>query len=307
MATFTLQSLPNSFIQFNRGKDVQVADDEVDPGSGYTGGRGDTCIDCEDEPEWCLPINEITDIAFQWVLDGVTEEKSADFAIGLLQGCDCTFYGEVTDADFLETWNINYTAIGNNIYAGIFMPTESLGLCDLLDSGELLKLVLYDISQNYAVACTNCFRFFPDRCFTNLIRYNNPSNAFGFYYEEAGTSFYNKVRLGMHMHSPKWPERSKVYTDGIGVTRKLSSRILEQYVISVDYMTEHLHKCMAMALGHSKVQLYHEIDAAWKTKVFNEGEVYEPEWQNTPGHYTRTGPAEFNFITTPFDNQNNNC
>jgi hypothetical protein len=154
------------------------------------------------------------------------------------------------------------------------------------------------------VACSNCFVYKADPCFTTVLKYRNSENAFGFNYE-ADDEFYNKVRVGMYIDNPQPVDTENVYRQSNGVYKTLSAMFESVSEGHVDYYDKQRHFAIAMAMRHD------DFSAAQNNEDEFTGYVrsgaYEIAWQNKPGINLDAAPASFKVKETPYYQINSNC
>lgn len=164
----TIQSPRNSFIQFSES------------------GIIDHCV--FDRLQFCLPVYEDRDIAYQFFLNGTESEIDSlcgvygqDVRIGIVEDCD--------DADFLleftanpyndvpEMYRLSDTQILVNWAHGVpgFATVRQVNQC------FKIRVQLGDTKF-----CSNCLERTADNCFTSVIEYSNDENSFGFNYCNSG-------------------------------------------------------------------------------------------------------------------------
>lgn len=167
---YSIQSPPQSFIQFSET------------------GKIDHCI--FDKINFCLPVYEDVDVAFQVYINGTESDIDAlcgvygtPIAIGIVNACD--------DPDFL----LEFTANPYNDVPDIFRvsATQLLlnwahgvpGFTNVISDGECFKI---RIQIGVVKFCSNCFERTADNCFTSVIEYSCDENCYGFNYCGSGTT-----------------------------------------------------------------------------------------------------------------------
>lgn len=137
---------------------------------------------------FCLPVYEENDVAFQFVLQASsTEEADAlcdvtndNVEIGLVLGCnDEDFALQFTEKP--ERFRISDTQVLYNWQHGLpdFVGAIGIGQCFYI---RIQYASVYELNQ----FCSNCFQRIASDCFSSVIEYGNDENAFGFNYCGAG-------------------------------------------------------------------------------------------------------------------------
>lgn len=151
-------------------------------------GRIDHCI--FDRLNFCLPVFEDNDVAFQFIIVGTSTEIDAlcgvygsPLAIGIVSACD--------DEDFL----LEFTANPYNDVPEISRLSEEQllvnwahgvpGFTSVIGYNECFKI---RVQIGLIQFCSNCFERTSDNCFTSVIEYSADENAFGFNYCGSGTA-----------------------------------------------------------------------------------------------------------------------
>lgn len=292
----TIRNIHNSFVQF-AGDIVEGSNPERD-----------ICFSgCDDTVSVCLPLHDITDVAFQILLIDSDAPFRSDLGVGLYNGTDCP--EEITDSELIESWtggDLQFIEITQSIYLLIFDVEEALNLCDELEDGACLKLVIFDASENVVWGCSNCFTFAENTCYTKQLKYGNLEDAFGFYYD-LYTTFYNRIRLRITTHSPKFPTEKRVFRLSDGSYKRLSAVMAKEYDSLLDYMDENMHQSMAVALQHDLFYLYNDETKSYEKRMEDEDAEYDIDWNEEPGHYTGLAQASVKLKVDPFYNENSNC
>lgn len=151
-------------------------------------GRIDHCI--FDRLNFCLPVFESGDVAFQFIVVGTDSEIDAlcgvygtPISIGIVRACD--------DPDFL----LEFTANPYNDVPEIYRLSDTQllvnwahgipGFTSVIEFNECFKIrVQIGLSQ----FCSNCFERTTDDCFTSVIEYGCDENCYGFNYCGSGTT-----------------------------------------------------------------------------------------------------------------------
>lgn len=77
---------------------------------------------------------------------------------------------------------------------------------------------------------------------------------FGFPFDTTKAYYVNVVTVPIIVNKPNFPQEDKVYIDGNGVRRLLSSKIDKEFELEVDYICEDWHEAMVVALGCDSIQ-----------------------------------------------------
>lgn len=167
---YSISSPPQSFIQF-----------------GETG-KVDNCI--FDLINFCLPVYQPDDVAFQFFIGGTESEIDAlcgvygtSIDIGIVSACDDqNFLLEFTANpynDVPEIFRISATQLLVNWAHGV--P----GFTSVIDYNECFK---FRIQIGLVQFCSNCMERTADNCFTSVIEYSCDENCYGFNYCGSATS-----------------------------------------------------------------------------------------------------------------------
>lgn len=151
-------------------------------------GKIDHCI--FDKLNFCLPVFQPDDVAFQFIITGTQSEISAlcgvygtDVEIGIVRACD--------DSDFLLDFTANpYNDVPEKYRIG---DTQLLvnwahgvpGFTDVIGYNECFKIRVQIGDVQF---CSNCFERTADDCFTSVIEYGCDDNCFGFNYCASSSS-----------------------------------------------------------------------------------------------------------------------
>lgn len=167
---YGILSPPQSFVQFSET------------------GKVDHCI--FDKINFCLPIYEDGDVAFQFYITGTESEIDAlcgvygnPIAIGIVSACD--------DADFL----LEFTANPYNEVPEIYRISDTMllvnwahgvpGFTNVIGYNECFKI---RVQIGLIKFCSNCFERTSDNCFTSVIEYSCDENCYEFNYCGSGTT-----------------------------------------------------------------------------------------------------------------------
>jgi hypothetical protein len=106
--------------------------------------------------------------------------------------------------------------------------------------------------------------------------------------------------LPIKIKSPQFPQEDKVYVDGNGVRRLLSSKIDKEYELETEYIPEDWHEKMIVALSHDEV--YFDTVRLQKSAAYEIN--YEEEDELPCGITLNKASAKMTKNTTI---RNNNC
>lgn len=151
-------------------------------------GRIDHCI--FDRLNFCLPVFQDNDVAFQFIIKGTSTEIDAlcgaygnQIAIGIVSACD--------DEDFL----LEFTGNPYNDVPEIMRLSEEQLLVNWAHGvPEFTNVIAYNQCFKIRVEvvgsqfCSNCFERTSDNCFTSVIEYGCDENCYGFNYCGSGTT-----------------------------------------------------------------------------------------------------------------------
>lgn len=154
------------------------------------------------------------------------------------------------------------------------------------------------------VACSNCFIYKADPCFTTVLKYRNSENAFGFNYD-IDDEFYNKARVAMYIDNPQPVDTENVYRQSNGVYKTLSAMFESLSEGHVDYYDKQRHFAIAMAMRHDDFSAMQAMEEDFTAYV--RSGAYEINWQNKPGVNLDAAPASFKVKETPYYQINSNC
>lgn len=161
---YSIESPQQSFVQF-----------------GETG-KVDNCI--FDKINFCLPVYQPDDVAFQVYINGTESEIDAlcgvygtPIDIGIVNACD--------DEDFLLEFTSNpYNDVPDIYRVGttkllINWPHGVPGFTSVIDFNECFK---FRIQIGLIQFCSNCFERIAEDCFTSVIEYGCDEDCYGFNY-----------------------------------------------------------------------------------------------------------------------------
>lgn len=151
-------------------------------------GRIDHCI--FDRLNFCLPVFEDNDVAFQFIIKGTSTEIDAlcgaygnQISIGIVNACN--------DEDFLLEFTGNPY---NDVPSIMRLSEEQLlvnwahgvpGFTNVIGFNECFKIRVEVADAQF---CSNCFERTSDNCFTSVIEYGCDDNCYGFNYCGSGTA-----------------------------------------------------------------------------------------------------------------------
>lgn len=132
----------------------------------------------------CLPLVNDADVAFQFVVQGTSEEIDAlctpsdsGITIGLVSDCSQESY-DVTFAQSPQRFRISATQVLYN------WPHGLTGAVAFYRVGECFYIRV--VVMGAVTGCSNCFQKIADSCFTSVIEYGNDENFGGFNYCNSG-------------------------------------------------------------------------------------------------------------------------
>jgi hypothetical protein len=151
-------------------------------------GKIDHCI--FDKLNFCLPVFEDGDVAFQFIITGSDNEIDAlcgvygnPIELGIVNACD--------DADFL----LEFTANPYNEVPELLRLSDTQllvnwahgvpGFTNVIGYNECFKI---RVQIGLIKFCSNCFERTTDNCFTSVIEYGCDENCYGFNYCGSGTT-----------------------------------------------------------------------------------------------------------------------
>lgn len=178
----------------------------------------------DDGCELQLPINAVSDLRFF-----IPETVDTDALIGI---------------DIVDIENILIRACEYDFTDGWCM----------LKNTSISDLTCFKFNFKYAgqdVIYSNLFRYVADTTETTLVKYLCYEPQFGFDYDISNS--YNQIRLPIIIKKPQFPQEDKVYIDGNGVRRLISSKIDKEYELETEYIPEDWHEKLIIALSHDEV------------------------------------------------------
>lgn len=129
---------------------------------------------------FCLPVYESNDVAFQFIAQTDTEEEAdalcnltnSAIQIGLVNSCN---------QDYLLEFGTKPDRFRIGVRQVLYNWTDGFpGFEAIINIGEcfLVKVIIDDTYE----FCSNCFQRIADPCHTSVIEYGNDDNGFGFNY-----------------------------------------------------------------------------------------------------------------------------
>ena len=291
-------NIPNSFVTFyNLSNDLGIPEYVTD-------------TECGIQKDFCYPIYEVGDVAFQTqivsseVISSVTVYKVPTSGTGIILN------------DVITSIVTNGTQSGVPIYNIYF----SFVLSNLLDNtfdGDCFQLAFFcGVSEPSFFISNQCFKKVNDKCLTTKLAYTNASNAFGFLYRTAVVVINpppappllipttNFIRLPLYFKEPNISSDKTVYVRPDGSRQLLSARLAKRYKGYVDEVPEEVHQNLVIALNHDGIYFTPEnfttqIQARFEDEYNNN---YPEIMQNV-----NIWSSDFTIFETPFNNFNSNC
>jgi hypothetical protein len=291
-------NIPNSFVTFyNLANDLGIPEYVTD-------------TECGIQKDFCLPIYEVGDVAFQTqivsseVISSVTVYKVPTSGTGIILN------------DVITSIVTNGTQSGVPIYNIYF----SFVLSNLLDNtfdGDCFQLAFFcGVAEPSFFVSNQCFKKVNDKCLTTKLAYTNASNAFGFLYRTAVVVINpppappllipttNFIRLPLYFKEPNISSDKTVYVRPDGSRQLLSARLAKRYKGYVDEVPEEVHQNLVIALNHDGIYFTPEnfttqIQARFEDEYNNN---YPEIMQNV-----NIWSSDFTIFETPFNNFNSNC
>lgn len=260
-----------------------------------------TDTECGIQNDFCYPINNVNDLAFQMKIV-TTADLTSDLPtiFRVINGTG----SQISDASVYAIQTGTYMGV-TPIYT-VYFAFASSSLLDNLSDGDCFSLyVSAGLEELQEIFISNeCFKYSTDTCLTSRLTYINNSNAFGFYYDSiSGQTPYNKIRLPVYFKEPQLPVDKNVYTKSNGDRVLLSARVSKKYKGYIDATTEQVHQNLVIALNHNYILWLTEGNYQFLCR-------FEDEYNNefpTIMQNVNTWPADFTIFETPFDNFNSNC
>ena len=266
-----------------------------------------TDTDCGIQKDFCYPIYDEKDLAFQVNIASseVLTSGNVDVQIIPASGTGITLTG------------YSISIVANGTYGGstpiynIYINFFGSDLTNAMSEGDCFKIGILTggiIDLAYFVS-NQCFKKINDKCLTTKLQYINTSNAFGFVYRSFGTlpflSFtFNYIRLPLYFKEPNISSDKTVYVRPDGSRQLLSARLAKRYKGMIDEVPEETHQNLVIALNHDGIYFTPEnfttqIQARFEDEYNNN---YPEIMQNV-----NIWSADFTIFETPFNNFNSNC
>ena len=291
----TIQNIANSFVTFyNLSNNTGIPEYVTD-------------TDCGIQKDFCYPIYDEKDLAFQVNIASSEVLTSGNVDVQLIpaSGTGITLTG------------YSISIVANGTYGGstpiynIYINFFGSDLTNTMSEGDCFKIGILTggtIDLSYFVS-NQCFKKVNDKCLTTKLQYINTSNAFGFVYRSFGTlpflSFtFNNIRLPLYFKEPVISSIKNVYVRSDGSRKLLSARLAKKYKAFVDNVTEEAHQNIVVALNHDGIYFTPEnfttqIQARFEDEYNNNF----PEIMQNVSIWS----ADFSIFETPFNNFNSNC
>jgi hypothetical protein len=286
-------NIPNSFVTFyNLSNNLGIPEYVTD-------------TDCGIQKDFCYPIYEVGDVAFQTqivsseVISSVTMYKIPN------GGSAVTVTGVTTNII------ANGTKNGVPIY-NIWFSFLSSNLLDSIYDGDCFQLAFAcGVSEPSFFISNQCFKKVNDKCLTTKLEYINTSNAFGFVYRAFGTFpsiglTLNRIRLPLYFKEPNISSDKTVYVRPDGSRQLLSARLAKRYKGMIDEVPEETHQNLVIALNHDFVRFVPEN----YVNINGFAARFEDEYNNNYPEIMQNvniWSADFTIFETPFNNFNSNC
>jgi hypothetical protein len=291
-------NIPNSFVTFyNLANNLGIPEYVTD-------------TECGIQKDFCYPIYEVSDVAFQTqivsseVISSVTVYKVPTSGTGIILN------------DVITSIVTNGTQSGVPIYNIYF----SFVLSNLLDNtfdGDCFQLAFAcGVSEPSFFISNQCFKKINDKCLTTKLQYFNNENAFGFLYRTAVVVINpppappllipttNYIRLPLYLKEPIISSTKNVYVRSDGSRKLLSARLAKKYKAFVDNVTEEAHQNIVVALNHDQITLTTEnLTNGIQVRFEDEYNNNFPEIMQNVSVWS----ADFSIFETPFNNFNSNC
>jgi hypothetical protein len=288
-------NIPNSFVTFyNLSNNLGIPEYVTD-------------TDCGIQKDFCYPIYDEKDLAFQVNIASseVLTSGNVDVQIIPASGTGITLTG------------YSISIVANGTYGGstpiynIYINFFGSDLTNAMSEGDCFKIgILTGGTIDLAYFVSNqCFKKVNDKCLTTKLEYINTSNAFGFVYRSFGTFpsialTLNRIRLPLYLKEPNISSDKTVYVRPDGSRQLLSARLAKRYKGMIDEVPEETHQNLVIALNHDGIYFTPEnfttqIQARFEDEYNNN---YPEIMQNV-----NIWSADFTIFETPFNNFNSNC
>ena len=232
----------------------------------------------------CLPISQEEDLVFQVIFSFETEGERDDFATDFVTTNDyqiflgCNDGGEVSEfsddnticecelVNFTDTsLTANYTlknpdsfglSLGDCFTFGLFNRSFTLG-----ESNEK------EITDVNVVACSPCFVYTDDVCFTTVVEYSCNENTHGFNYN---SGYKNRVRLPMYLTEAQFKEEREVYPFSNGTFKKIYEKVNLEVNCIINRLDLSQHNKLKVAFASDSLTIKSEINGTNFNYVNNE-------------------------------------
>lgn len=114
-------------------------------------------------------------------------------------------------------------------------------------------------------------------------------------------AFVNRIRLPFQTKKPQFPSERNIFRKADGSTKVISAIVRHTYELKTDYLPEHWHKRLAIALHHDNVNIENE-NYLGGISIDSE---YEINWQDFLDY--PVAQAITTIQVTPFSATNSNC
>src|ERR1044072_3547203 len=153
---------PFSFVQFDETDDI---------------------VDCEfTTEEMCLPVFDVNDAWFQFIIEADTEVESAvlcqlnqePIVVGLVKECGDPYRVQFTEKP--TRYRISPLRV-------LYVWQQGLpAFFNYFEVGECFHIMISKPTIDDQTFCSNCFQRIYNDCHTTVLQYTNDENAFGFNY-----------------------------------------------------------------------------------------------------------------------------
>jgi|694.fasta_scaffold117403_3 hypothetical protein len=288
----TLATFENSFVTFDDQSNKFVSDRS-----------------CGYQRDFCIPVYDGTDVSFLFTITADrTYVSPEDFTIvNARPTCEQPTI-MFSNPTVVFTGVTSTDGDGNTVhYMKCYWPTPFTELQGRHGDCFVLRVVFDDGDENFVTACTNCFSYIPDKCFTTQLKYMSPDDIMGFPYSKYRFEVdWNIIRLPMWLSKPQYPKTGEYYERSNGTKQTLFARIERQYSVISDDMPEWWMKNLNIALSHDEVYVLPEDTAMNEIKVVATND-FEIQWPEMGTNAANWGRPVFELLETPFVEINNNC
>jgi hypothetical protein len=291
----SILNIPNSFVTFyNLSNNTGIPEYVTDS-------------DCGIQKDFCYPIYDVGDIAFQTqvvsteVISSVTVYKIPPSGTGII--LNDVFTNIVTNGtqNGVPIYNIYFSFLLSDLMDGLF-------------DGDCFQLgFACGTSEPSFFVSNQCFKKIADKCLTTRLQYFNNENAFGFVYRTVSILFppttlplNNYIRLPLYLKEPIISSDKNVYVRSDGSRKLLSARLAKKYKAIVDHVPEETHQNIVVALNHDEVTLLpdnFDLSNGIRCRFEDEYNNNFPEIMQNVSIWS----ADFTIFETPFNNFNSNC